>query len=734
MKQFISSLLTLSALAGCDPSSEPDGVDASAEELAPGASTAPSGLRDASADPTLARLAFRPDAAGGFVGANSDTVRVDARGLGVRLGQDTLRFTLQSWGRSDARLAAGPAEPRLGACVTEATTPDTDCARRVEQPHGALTAWVARREGAVEQGWTLSERPEGAGPVELHLAVTGGELLEVEADAAVLATTGVNWRYTGLKAWDATGKHLPVHLQRSPGGLAVVVDDTDARYPIEIDPSLYATSVKLTPLEPQDSAWVEKYNYGVAIRDVGDLDGDGYDDVAVGAPLDLAYDAALKTLCRHQGRVYLYFGGPLGVDPQSEKILDPHEDGSYGFWKKLFPNSFPTGDKCRERRFGADIAAADLDQDGKQDLVIGAPGTTSASGLNFPNQDWGRVWTYATAGWYETPGAIPLFLRDGWGCALWEQVGTSVDVRNIQGGSGSGAFGLATAPARTDLGGGNFTEYAQAFGNLDDAWAGNTCAAAIFTDAADGEINDATYDLFGHRARVIGATEESWAIGAPLHGDSNEGRVYVGGFDAQGSYYYSALDELEGVKGGQFGRDLDDAGDVNGDGYNDLIVGAPGSNGSGPASGAAYFYPSSGATVPYFSESDFLMVAPPELQPFDAFGAVAGVGDLNGDGYDDLLFGAPNTDLFWYGSNTGRAYVMFGGPSGPDMYGAVPLSPPDIQANDFFGHRVSAAGDVDGNGRPDLMVSACDVYSEELNNDGEMQGWCSGAVYVFQTF
>lgn len=136
MKQLISSILTLSALTqfGCDP--EPTG-DAALEDRASVAPTDPAPLRrDTTPDTTLARLTFTNDAAGGFVAADSDTIRVDAEGLAVRLGRDTMRFTLRSWGRADRREAAELANPRLGACASEATAPGADCARRVE--HGAL--------------------------------------------------------------------------------------------------------------------------------------------------------------------------------------------------------------------------------------------------------------------------------------------------------------------------------------------------------------------------------------------------------------------------------------------------------------------------------------------------------------------------------------------------------------------------------------------------------------------
>lgn len=706
MKQALSSILTLSALIplGCDPSPEPN-----LGELAR-AESAPDVVRDTIVDPSLARHAFSSDAAGGFVAADSDTVRVDAEGLAVRLGQDTLRLTLQSWGRPDAHRRVEPARPRLGACAAGVQTAATECARRVEQSHGSLTAWVARREGAVEQGWTLAERPAGAGPVELRLAVTGGELVAVERDAAVLATRGVKWRYSGLKAWDADGKDLPAHLERSPRGLGVVVDDTDARYPVEIDPSLVTTEVKLTPLNPQGYMWSEKYNYGAAIRDIGDLNGDGYDDVAVGAPHDVSMLGSSG--CRGAGRVYLYFGTPMGIDPQSEKILDPIADGSYASWK-YFP-SFPAGNGCPMTRFGADIAAGEVDGYGKRELYIGAPGAMfDVNGS--PDYDVGRVWNYSDAGVFgDTPG-VPMFL-DSSQCSAFEKIGTSVDVKN----GPKGVLAIVASPSSAWG-----QQLAQLFGQLWEGWLDEHCAAASWAGNAE-------YERFGHRARIIGAKGMKIAIAAPLHGGGSEGRVHVAGLNESPPMNGTniSLYNPDPIAGGRFGWDLDDAGDVNGDKHADLIVGAPGNKGSGEASGLAYLYLSTPST-PYFHTDDFQPVLPGGVKPHDEFGAVAGVGDLDGDGFDDLLFGAPGADNGM--PESGLAYVVFGSSTGANIGGAVTLAPSDVKPYDFFGHRVSAAGDVDGNGRPDLMVSACEKYKEELGDDNNMFGWCSGAVYVFNS-
>ena len=108
----------------------------------------------------------------------------------------------------------------------------------------------------------------------------------------------------------------------------------------------------------------------------------------------------------------------------------------------------------------------------------------------------------------------------------------------------------------------------------------------------------------------------------------------------------------------QFGRSVAVAGDVNGDGFDDIIIGAPSANGY---SGGGPARESSGATVvvfgsPDLSGSNFNSLRFDGVNSFGRSGtSVAGVGDINGDGIDDLIIGAPG------GGSAGESYVVFGG-------------------------------------------------------------------------
>ena len=158
--------------------------------------------------------------------------------------------------------------------------------------------------------------------------------------------------------------------------------------------------------------------------------------------------------------------------------------------------------------------------------------------------------------------------------------------------------------------------------------------------------------------------------------------------------------------GDLFGWSVASAGDVNKDGFDDLIVGAVINDASGFQAGRAYVY--SGLN------GDTLYVFTGEAAG-DRFGhSVASAGDVNNDGFDDLIVGAYLNDAG--GSDAGRAYV-FSGQTGDTLYTFAGEA-----AEDRFGYSVASAGDVDNDGFDDLIVGA--IWNDAGGKD-------FGRAYVF---
>ena len=161
-----------------------------------------------------------------------------------------------------------------------------------------------------------------------------------------------------------------------------------------------------------------------------------------------------------------------------------------------------------------------------------------------------------------------------------------------------------------------------------------------------------------------------------------------------------------------FGISVSGAGDINGDGYDDVVVGDFGNYGAGSTTGKAWVF---FGGAPMDAASDLNMTGEASG---DRLGlSVAGAGDVNGDGYDDIIVGADGNDAL--GDSTGRAYILYGG--------ATPDSSPDLvltgeSSRDKFGYSVSGAGDENGDGYDDVIVGACE-------NDEE--GSFAGKAYIF---
>ncbi|WP_129307829.1 FG-GAP and VCBS repeat-containing protein [Streptomyces sp. L2] len=460
-------------------------------------------------------------------------------------------------------------------------------------------------------------------------ALTGGLLTFVAspasaADSAHVAKADFNGDGIGDIATSAPTAYVSGH--KGAGAVVVLYGSSSG-----VTSSKHKTLSQDSPNVPGSAEAGDGFGSETAY---GDFNNDGYDDLAVGTPYE---KVGTDT---NGGGVTILWGSSSGLTGKSTGLADP-SPGTHDFW-------------------GKDLAAGDFDGDGKADLVIGSNSSTldlyrgglkSHGTINPPIEPGTNDYPYG-----------PLSLTAG-------------DV------NGDGLTDLVVDGYETNTAMGWNTNYWLP-GSTTDGLSGSTAKAlkpGIIT--AIGDINKDGYADIVSGAGWDNVTDD----GTPIPDSSNGGRVNITYGSSEGPASTTAISQNSGnvpgtnEKGDGFGWDLD-LGDVNGDGYQDLVVSTPDEDISGISNtgqvtvlygSAKGVNTTSGAQA--FAEST--AGVPGTAEKNDLFGADVKLDDVTGDGKADLVIGSYEND-----GNGGITFLRSNG-SKITTSGAGIISPTSVSIN-----------------------------------------------------
>jgi hypothetical protein len=400
----------------------------------------------------------------------------------------------------------------------------------------------------------------------------------------------------------------------------------------------------------QDEAW-----FGAAVAGAGDVDGDGFGDLLVGAPV---YDDGQLD----EGAAFLFSGSASGVAAAAAWTVGGDQDGA---------------------AFGYSVATAgDVNGDGFSDVLVGAPEwddaetgeggiflfVGSATGLA-TSSDWEIGCGQAGARMGESVAGVGDVNGDGYsdvlaGASLYSDGELYEGAAFLYLGSASGLSPAPDWEAQGDLAGAQFGSSVAGAGDVD---------------------SDGFADLL---------------VGAPLWngGLLDEGAAFLYLGSASGPGTAPVWSDEGDQEGARFGTSVVGPGDVNGDELPDLLITAYLYDSPDLDEGAAFVY--HGAVLGFGGTPHRALEGGQEATGL-GFSA-AGAGDVNGDGYADVVIGA----FAWDGpeNDEGGAALYLGSASG--LQANQSWGDEADQAGAYYGYSVAAAGDVDGDGYSDVVIGA----------------------------
>ncbi len=382
-----------------------------------------------------------------------------------------------------------------------------------------------------------------------------------------------------------------------------------------------------TPIQTWDGA-NESDNFGISLAGVGDVNKDNYDDVLIGT--DRANNET--------GEALLFWGGASMSSTPAQTLVGENE-----------------GDQ-----FGCTMAGnIDINNDGYDDFVVGSTGY---------NESTGRVYIYYGNSTFST---IPALIIDGYNtddnfsqtlCSVGDIDNDGYDDIAVTA-EGSNTQGIVYVY----LGGSTMNIH---YDLLMEGNSGERLGGVI----AGGDMNNDNCADFAVFTNVD---------------DTNTFYIYLGNSEPNETIDLTIVGAIGYIPGTEnnFGRSVANAGDVNGDGYDDIIAGATGYN----SAGAAYIYYGG----PGMDNTADVQLTENTEEGYYGY-AVAGVGDVNNDGYDDVLVAAYRAENY-----DGKVFLYLGGANMDNIADQV-FTPPS--SGEYFGETITGLGDFNNDGYDDYAI------------------------------
>jgi len=640
-----------------------------------------------------------------------------------------------------------------------------------------LREWYSNDRRGIKQGFFIERRPGGndAGLTRIEMAVDGVSLVPAADGASVSLRDGAGTivlRIGEIVVTDALERHLPACFEVSGPILAIVIDDSAADYPVVVDPLITSPAWRV-----EGRQYLEQF--GMSAVTAGDVNADGYSDVVVGtgqfdngaesvgvalaylgSPSGLSVAPAWRIEGVSQSDMIgssLATAGDVNGDGYSDVIVGARGYFDAGNTGRVFvycgsPTgllSSPVWSTDRPgvvigRHFGSSVASAgDVNGDGFSDIIVGEIFGSDA----LVEQGGAFVFHGSPAGLAVAPGWTFLgrIEQELLGCSVSSAgdvngdgysdviVGAPENNGNPSAGEGSALVflgspsGLSSAPAWEVHGGQAAERYgisvATAGDVNGDGYSDVVVGADQFDDAFQYEGRAELYlggpsglesvPAWGVRAgRPANFLGRSVACGGDINGDgfadvlvgvfnfsgpeSSEGKIDVYHGSPAGLPPAPTTSVESGIFHAWLGNPVTTAGDVNGDGFSDVIAGAQMLPTPEEFAGGAFLFmgsPDGIATVAGWRAETDQAAGGLDLR-------AASAGDVNGDGFSDVVVGAPRYDAG--GADAGRVLAYLGGADG------LPTTPSwtfdGDQPGALLGSSVARAGDVDGDGFADVVI------------------------------